>query len=203
MDLNKAMIIGRLTRDPETRTIPSGSNVCTFGIATNLMWKDASGQKQEKVEYHNIVTWRKLADICSQYLTKGKKVYIEGRIQTRDWIGQDGVRRNRTEIVAENMIMLDSRGMSQPANTGNFVNQNPVQAQPQVQPAVRPVNQNSESFGAVSKSAESLPSISLEEPANSVMPTAMPVDDGASQAMPNPATAVKKDEEIKVEDIPF
>lgn len=201
------MIIGRLTRDPETRTIPTGSNVCTFGIATNLMWKDASGQKQEKVEYHNIVTWRKLADICSQYLTKGKKVYIEGRIQTRDWVGQDGVRKNRTEIVAENMIMLDSRGMNQTTNTGNFVNQNSVQAQPQAQPAVRPANQNSESFGAVSKpvSEENLPSISLEEPANSVAP-AMQVNNAMPQAMPNSvnvAAEVKKDDEIKVEDIPF
>ncbi len=201
------MIIGRLTRDPETKTIPTGSNVCTFGVATNLMWKDASGQRQEKVEYHNIVTWRKLADICSQYLTKGKKVYIEGRLQTRDWVGQDGARRNRTEIVAENMIMLDSKGMNQTANTGSFANRNSVQTQPQVTPAVRPVNQNSESFGAVSKPvSENLPSISLEEPANSIAP-AMPVQNVMPKAIPSPtvsvATEVKKDEEIRVEDIPF
>lgn len=206
MDLNKAMIIGRLTRDPETRTIPSGSNVCSFSVATNLMWKDASGQKQEKVEYHNIVTWRKLADICSQYLSKGKKVYLEGRIQTRDWVGQDGVKRYRTEIIADNMIMLDSRGMSQPANTGNFANQNLVQAQTQAMPVTRPVNQTSESFGAVSKPVtENLPSISLEEPANSVAPV-MPTNNAMPQAMPNSATVateVNKDEEIKVEDIPF
>lgn len=104
--LNRAMLIGNLTRDPELRQTPNGQAVCSFGIATNRTWKDASGEKQEQVEYHNIVAWGKLAEICSQYLTKGKKVYIDGRLQTRDWEGQDGVKRYRTEIVAENMIML-------------------------------------------------------------------------------------------------
>ncbi|MBU4421815.1 single-stranded DNA-binding protein [Candidatus Parcubacteria bacterium] len=106
MDLNKAMIIGNLTRDPEVRTTPSGQSVANFGLATNRYWTDQSGAKQSAVEYHHIVAWGKLADICSQYLNKGKKVYIEGRLQTRDWEGQDGVKRNRTEIVAENLIML-------------------------------------------------------------------------------------------------
>lgn len=110
MDLNKAMVIGRLTQDPEVRTTTSGQSVTSFGVATNLTWKDQQGQKQEKVEFHNIVCWRKLAEICGQYLQKGKKVYIEGRLQTRQWEGQDGVKRNRTEIVADNMIMLDSAG---------------------------------------------------------------------------------------------
>ncbi len=110
MDLNKAQIIGRLTRDPEVRTTPGGQNVTSFGVATNMTWTDKSGQKQEKVEYHNIVAWRKLADIIAQYLKKGSKVYIEGRLQTRNWEGQDGNKRNRTEIVADNMIMLDSKG---------------------------------------------------------------------------------------------
>lgn len=110
MDLNKAQIIGRLTRDPEVRTTPNGQSVASFGVATNMTWTDKSGQKQEKVEYHNIVAWRKLAEIIGQYLKKGSKVYIEGRLQTRNWEGQDGNKRNRTEIVADNMIMLDSRG---------------------------------------------------------------------------------------------
>lgn len=114
MDLNKAMIIGRLTRDPEVRTTSQGTTVCSFGVATNFIWTDPQGQKQEKVEYHNIVTWRKLAEVCSQYLHKGSKVYIEGRLQTREWEGQDGVKRQRTEIVADNMIMLDSKGMQFP-----------------------------------------------------------------------------------------
>ena len=101
------MIIGNLTRDPEVKNTPQGTAVASFSVATNLVWTDQSGQRQEKVEYHNIVAWRKLAEICGQYLKKGGKVYIEGRLQTRDWVGQDGVKRFRTEIVAENMIMLD------------------------------------------------------------------------------------------------
>ncbi len=107
--LNKAMLIGNLTRDPETRQTTSGQSVTSFSLATNRNWKDASGQKQEQVEYHNVVAWGKLAEICGQYLQKGKKVYIDGRLQTRDWEGKDGVRRYRTEVVADNMIML-SRG---------------------------------------------------------------------------------------------
>jgi len=110
MNLNKAMIIGNLTRDPESRTTPSGANVTSFSVATNLIWTDANGAKQKKVEYHNIVAWRKLGQICAQYLHKGNKVYIEGRLQTRDWEGQDGVKRYRTEIIADNMIMLDTKG---------------------------------------------------------------------------------------------
>ncbi len=121
MYLNRAMIIGNLTRDPELRTTSGGQTVATFGVATNHSWTDASGQKQEKAEFHNIVAWGKLAEICGQYLTKGRKVYVEGRIQTRDWEGQDGQKRFRTEIVAETMIMLD-RGNGQ-ANSGNFVRQ--------------------------------------------------------------------------------
>lgn len=101
------MLIGNMTRDPEMRTTPNGQNVCSFGVATNRVWTDASGQKQEQAEFHNIVAWGKLAEICGQYLTKGRKVYVEGRLQTREWDGKDGVRRQRTEIVADNMIILD------------------------------------------------------------------------------------------------
>lgn len=107
MDLNKAMIIGRLTRDPEVRNTPGGQSVGNFSLATNHVWKDASGQRQERPEYHDIVAWGKLAEISQQYLSKGRRVYIEGRLQTRDWTGNDGIRRFKTEIIAENMIMLD------------------------------------------------------------------------------------------------
>ena len=131
------MIIGNLTRDPESRTTPQGINVASFSVATNFVWTDANGQKQEKVEFHNIVAWRKLGEICAQYLRKGSKVYIEGRLQTRDWEGQDGVKRYRTEIIAENMIMLDRAGQgnataakvtSAPADTSIPVNDEPVKA---------------------------------------------------------------------------
>ncbi|MFA5109722.1 MAG: single-stranded DNA-binding protein [Patescibacteria group bacterium] len=110
MNLNKAMIIGNLTRDPELRNTASGQSVVSFGVATNLIWTDQSGQQQKKTEFHNIIAWRKLAEICAKYLHKGSKVYIEGRLQTTDWTGQDGVKRYRTEIVADNMIMLDNKG---------------------------------------------------------------------------------------------
>jgi len=106
------MIIGNLTRDPELRNTPSGQSVVSFSVATNLVWTDQSGQQQKKTEFHNIIAWRKLAEICAKYLHKGSKVYIEGRLQTTDWTGQDGVKRYRTEIVAENMIMLDNKGGS-------------------------------------------------------------------------------------------
>lgn len=111
MDLNKATLIGNLTRDPESRTTPNGATVTTFGLATNLVWTDAAGQRQKRAEFHNIVAWRKLGEICAQYLRKGHKVYIEGRIQYREWQAQDGSKKNRTEVVADNMIMLDARGM--------------------------------------------------------------------------------------------
>lgn len=110
MNLNKAMIIGNLTRDPEVRTTPTGQTVASFDVATNFVWTDQSGQKQERVEYHHVVAWRRLAEICGQYIKRGTKVYIEGRLQTREWTGQDGAKRNRTEIIAENMIMLDRYG---------------------------------------------------------------------------------------------
>jgi len=116
MNLNKALIIGNLTRDPEVRTTPSGQNVSSFGVATNRRWNDKSGQKKEQVEYHNIVAWGRLADIIGQYLKKGSKVYIEGRLQTRSWDDQTGVKKYRTEIIAEKMIMLDKKGAA-PAAT--------------------------------------------------------------------------------------
>lgn len=144
MDLNKAMIIGRVTKTPELRSTPSGQNVTTFNVATNRSYTDSSGQKQEKVEFHSVVAWGKLAEICSQYLTKGRRVYIEGRIQTRDWVGQDGLRRYSTEIISENMIMLDAPSgaahaapgrLESSANTdSNFMDtQSPQSTQPMEQ----------------------------------------------------------------------
>ena len=107
MDLNRATLIGRVASDPETRTTPQGTTVCSFRVATNFSWNDQAGQKQEKAEFHQIVLWRKLAEIAAQYVKKGSKIFLEGRLQTRDWEGQDGIKRYRTEIIADNMIMLD------------------------------------------------------------------------------------------------
>jgi len=119
------MLIGRMTKNPEVRTTPNGKNVATFSVATNHSYKDASGQRQEKGEFHNIVAWGKLAEICGQYLTKGRRVYLEGRLQTRDWTGQDGVKRYSTEIIAENMILLDSS-----PSRGQDVTNEPVREEP-------------------------------------------------------------------------
>lgn len=109
--LNRAQIIGNVTRDPEVR-VAGGQKVATLGVATNFMWTDQTGQRKEKVEFHNVVVWRKLAEICQQYVRKGSKIYVEGRMQTRDWEGEDGVKRYKTEIIADNIIMLDRKDPS-------------------------------------------------------------------------------------------
>ena len=106
--INKAILLGRLGRDPEVRHTPDGRAVCNFSIATTENWKDKNGQKQEKTEWHNIVMYRRLAEIAGEYLKKGRPVYIEGRLQTRKW-EKDGVTRYTTEIIADQMQMLGSR----------------------------------------------------------------------------------------------
>ncbi len=103
------MLIGNLTRDPELRYTPTGAAVCTLGLATNRSWTTEAGEKREEVEYHRLVAWGKLAELCSQLLTKGRKIYVEGRIQTRKWTGQDGQERSMVEIVMDDMMILDSR----------------------------------------------------------------------------------------------
>lgn len=128
MTLNRVMLIGNLTRDPEVRVTATGTSVAQLGVATNRVWTNKTGQRQEEVEFHTIVVWGKLAEICQKYLGKGRKVYIEGRLKSREWVGQDGVKRNRTEIIAENLIMLDrAPAGSAPAGSygGNNVSDTP------------------------------------------------------------------------------
>lgn len=108
--LNKVQIIGNLTAEPEVRETPNGQKVATFSVATNRKWKDAAGMLQEEVEYHNCVAWRGLADIAEQYMHKGKKVYVEGYLKTRSWDDTAGVKRYKTEIVADNVILLGAPG---------------------------------------------------------------------------------------------
>lgn len=107
--LNKAQLIGNLTRDPELRYTPTGAAVCTIGLATNRTWVTESGEKKEETEFHRVVAWNKLAELCSQLLTKGRKIYVEGRLRTNQWQGQDGAQRSTTEVVIEDMIILDSK----------------------------------------------------------------------------------------------
>lgn len=110
MDLNRAQLIGNLTANPELKQTQSGQNVVSFSIATNRTYNDASGQKVTQTEFHNLVAWGRLAEIISQYCQKGKKVYVEGRLQTRNWEDQQGVKHYKTEINAENLILLDRAG---------------------------------------------------------------------------------------------
>lgn len=108
--LNRVQLIGNLTRDPELRYTPSGTAVTSFGIATNRSWTTDQGEKHDETEFHNIVAWAKLAELCSQFLIKGRKVYVEGRLTTRSWTSQDNQQKTRTEIVIDDMILLDSKG---------------------------------------------------------------------------------------------
>ncbi len=115
--LNRVQLIGNLTRDPELRYTPQGTAVCTFGLATNRSWTTDSGEKHEESEFHRIVAWNKLAELCSQFLVKGRKVYVEGRLSTRSWTAQDGAQKSVTEVVIDDMILLDSKGA--PAGAGD------------------------------------------------------------------------------------
>ena len=167
MNLNKVFILGNLTRDPELRQTPSGQNVTTFGVATNRMWTNQSGVKQNQTEFHNIVLWGRLAEIAHQYLIKGRLVLIEGRLNTRTWQDQNGQKRNRTEIVAENM-QLGPR-FAQASNPPPIPSQN----------ISEPAAEDQSRYGQ-----EVLPEIQLED---------------ASETLQTP----ERDEEIKVENIPF
>jgi len=106
--LNKVILIGNLTRDVELRYTPQGSPIAAFGLATNRQWKTAESVK-EATEFHNIVAWSKLAELCSQLLVKGSRVYVEGRLQTRDWVDQAGTKRYRTEVIIDEMIFLGGK----------------------------------------------------------------------------------------------
>ena len=122
MYLNKAFIIGNLTRDPELKALPSGMSVTSFSVATNRVWKDAKGAKQESTDYHNVVVFGRQAETAAQYLKKGSNVFVEGRMQTRSWDGQDGKKQYRTEVVADR-VQFGSR--NQGGNeSGGFDNEN-------------------------------------------------------------------------------
>ncbi|MCH7675563.1 single-stranded DNA-binding protein [candidate division KSB1 bacterium] len=107
--VNKVILIGNLGSDPELKYTPSGAAVTNFNVATNEVWNDKDGNKQERTEWHRVVLWRKLAEIAGEYLKKGSKIYLEGRLQTRSWEDKDGVKRYTTEVVADNMTMLDAK----------------------------------------------------------------------------------------------
>jgi len=175
MNLNKAFIVGRLTRDPETRALPSGQSVCSFSMATNRVWTDQSGNKQESTEFHNIVAFGKLAEICSSYLNKGRLIMIEGRIQTRSWEGKDdGIKRYRTEIVADNMQMGPRPGQGQSGTEGSSEQKSTEQ----------------EKEAAAPLSQEEIPVIDAEEPIKET-------EESENESAP------KGKEEVDVKNIPF
>jgi single-strand DNA-binding protein len=140
MNLNKAILIGRLTRDPESKALPSGQSVTSFSIATDNFYTDKSGQKQQQTEFHNIVTFGRLADIASQYMAKGSLVLIEGRIKTRSWKDNSGNQRYRTEILAQN-IQLGPRSSAN--NSSNKPNNSP-QKEDVVQEDIPVIEENQE-----------------------------------------------------------
>lgn len=118
MGINKAILVGNLGKDPEFKYTPGGQPVATFSLATTERWADKNGQRQDRTEWHNIVAWGKLAELCNQYLKKGKSVYLEGRITTRSWDDKDGNKKFRTEIVAANIEFLGGAGAGSGGNMG-------------------------------------------------------------------------------------
>ena len=135
--VNKVILVGNLGRDPEVRFMPNGEAVCNFSIATTDSWKDKSGQKQERTEWHNIVMYRKLAEIAGEYLKKGRPVYVEGRLQTRKWQTKEGQDRYTTEIIADQMQMLGGRDGGG-SNTYEAMDEDQSMPSPSQQSAARP-----------------------------------------------------------------
>lgn len=186
--LNKVMLIGNLTRDPELRYTPSGVAVCNFGMATNRRWTDAEGGLQESTEFHRLVAWGKLAELCSQLLFKGRKVFIEGRLQTREWTGQDGTKRTTTEVVIDNMLVLDSRRKEE-------VGVEAVTTPPDEE--VKPVEPSGEI------PAEKTPApASASQTKSTKKKTDEKKEEKESASSAKPADTADK-EEVKKEDIPF
>jgi single-strand DNA-binding protein len=174
MNLNKVFLIGRLAADPEARTTPSGQQVVTLRIATNRVWNDKNNQKQEQVEFHSVVAWGRLAEIAQKYLLKGQMAFFEGRLQTRSWQGTDGVKRYRTEIVAEN-LQLGPKS----ANAAYQSNSQPRNPAPTFQP--------SQSKNLNEKIDDEIPVIDQEAPVSNPVVTDSEVEET----------------EIDLKDIPF
>ncbi len=186
MNLNKVILVGRLTRDPELRSIPSGIQVCSFGLATNRTWTDkGSNEKRSETEFHNIVLWRRLAEIASQYLRKGSLVLIEGRLQTRSWDDQSGNKKQRTEIIAESMQLA-------PKSINPQIREEAVSSMPANQ------TRQSSSF-ASSIPEEEIPIIEEDEE----IPAAKGQSDNPGYQEEIRPDSPDNQEEIKIEEIPF
>jgi len=197
------MLIGNLTRDPELRYTPQGTAVCTFGLATNRSWVTSDGgERQEEAEFHRIVSWQKLAELCAQLLFKGRKVFVEGRLQTRSWTGKDGQERTTTEIVIDNMIVLDSKRREGeamgPTGEGNLApsadNQTMVKQTKNVKPSTKAAADKL-TKEATEKSSSTKVSASAGVTADKTEGKSRPTSRGSSTGTSG--------EEVKADDIPF
>ncbi len=161
MNVNRVILVGRLTRDPEVRATQTGQTVATIGLATSHRWNDKSGQKQEKTEFHTVVLWGKLAEIAGQYLVKGQECFFEGRLQTRSFVGKDGVERKTTEIVGENMQM-GSKPTGAGQGGGGYTPRN-YGAPQGTSPVQSPSAATSRSAQAPAPIEEEIPTINLDD----------------------------------------
>ena len=184
--LNRVLLIGNLTRDPELRYTPQGTAVCTFGLATNRTWV-SDGQQQEDVEFHRVVAWQKLAELCSQLLFKGRKAFVEGRLQTRRWTDKEGQQRQTTEVVIDSMIVLDSKhregremmpsGGNMPAASSSSAQDNTGKAELEDKPE--------------------------EQEKEAKEETAVKADKTDSETVKSEKEPVEKEEKVSADDIPF
>lgn len=197
--LNKVTLIGNVTRDPELRYTPQGNAVCTFGLATNRSWKTDSGEIREEAEFHRLVAWNKLAELCSQLCTKGRKIYVEGRLQTRTFTGSDNAQHTMTEIVIDDMILLDSKfAGSAPAGAGSggYQQRPAAPAQPQEETgAMEPEMAAQEEAPAASEDDGE------KKPAKKSKTKAKKTEEAAETSGPAPAPVA--DEKVNLDDIPF
>ena len=178
--------MGNLTRDPEVKTIPSGQLVATFGVATNRRWTSSAGEQQEETEFHDVVAWGKLAEICEQILYKGRKLLVEGRLKTRSWEGQDGVKRYKTEIVAENIAAAGPG-----RDSGNYTPQSSGTTS-------KPADSTSHADEPTQKSAED------EKDADKTEKEEKPVsDDKKTDEKPEKKDKTEKDLDDILNDMPF
>jgi len=188
--LNKAQLIGNLTRDPELRYTPQGTAVCTFGLATNRSWVTEAGDQREDTQFHRIVAWNKLAEICSQLLFKGRRVFVEGRLKTRQWTAQDGSPRQTTEIVIDEMLILDSKRAP-----GEGVREEVSPEEPAEIKEEQPVVEAEATAPKKKKGKEP-----TSAPASTAAKSAKKADD---KKKAKKADEEEKKEEVKAEDIPF
>jgi len=193
--LNKVLLIGNLTRDPELRYTPQGTPVCTFGLATNRSWQpSAGGERQEETEFHRIVAWNKLAELCSELIFKGRKVFVEGRVQTRNWTDAQGQERTTVEVVIDNMIVLDNKRKD--GEEGGYQANTDYQAEGDFEATTTPSAEESASVPAEDSVAED----KKEKPKAETKPKVA----AKTEEKPQPkADEVQTDEKINPDDIPF